>query len=129
MLAQLHTFVYFISPSVPSLYMDEVFSDSEGSDEDSTSTSERIMPSFHSMVVEPSSPLDVKPLTADEEFYLDSVDDGTDEFKLFKRLAPYFRGQHHTTEISWRENISRDELQHIIQLYKNFLVIVIHTEE
>ncbi|CAK5116303.1 unnamed protein product [Aphanomyces euteiches] len=45
---------------------------------------------------------------------------------LFRRLEPYFHGQHHLVEIMWRENVTRVELRTVLSTYKHILVLADH---
>jgi nitrogen permease regulator 3-like protein len=74
-------------------------------------------------------PLTPRPLLRHELRYIEQLNNNTKEFTLFKSLCPYFRGYHHLTEIAWRENISKEELAKVIQMFKSVLVLVNHPEE
>lgn len=74
-------------------------------------------------------PLTPLPLQRHEMRYIEQLNNNTKEFELFRRLCPYFRGFHHLTEIAWRENISKEELAKVIQMFKSILVLVSHPEE
>ncbi|KAF0690211.1 Aste57867_18402 [Aphanomyces stellatus] len=45
---------------------------------------------------------------------------------LFRRLEPYFHGQHHLVEIMWRENVTRVELRTVLSTYKHIIVFADH---
>jgi hypothetical protein len=60
--------------------------------------------------------------------YLETMNDGSATYELFRRLCPYFRGRHHLIEIMWRENVSREELNMVLETYRYVLVVVLHEE-
>lgn len=66
------------------------------------------------------------PLMSYEQAFVDSLDDDTSTYRLFKRLCIYFRGQHHLEEIMWRENVERGDLLTTLEKYKSVLVQVAH---
>ncbi|RHY35256.1 hypothetical protein DYB32_000264 [Aphanomyces invadans] len=46
--------------------------------------------------------------------------------ELFRRLEPYFHGQHHLVEIMWRENVTRGELRTVLSTYADILALADH---
>ncbi|EFA86403.1 UPF0171 family protein [Heterostelium album PN500] len=76
----------------------------------------------------PHFPMTPSHLLPHEIAFFERIDDSTKSYLLFKRLVPYFRGQHHLEEIMWRENISREDLNKILKKYKSVLIQVTHEE-
>jgi hypothetical protein len=73
--------------------------------------------------VYPSAP---KPLRAYEVKFLEKLNDGSMVYKLFIRLCPYFKGYHSIEEILWRETITREDLQKVMDKYHHLLVTCMH---
>jgi hypothetical protein len=62
------------------------------------------------------------PLYEYEQRHIASLDDGSPQYRLLKRVVRYFRGTHHLEEIMWRENIERIELVQVLEKFKSILV-------
>lgn len=77
-----------------------------------------------SLETEPNSwPLAPVWLEPHEIAYLEELNDGSALHDLFLRLCPCFRGRHHTQEIMWRENVSKEELSKVLDTYQQVLVV------
>jgi hypothetical protein len=62
------------------------------------------------------------PLYQYEAQHIASLDDGSPQYRLLKRLCRYFRGTHHLEEIMWRENVDRIELLGVLEKYPGILL-------
>lgn len=51
--------------------------------------------------------------------FLDAIASDSETYRLFHRLVPYFHGRHHSREITWRENISLEVLEQVVQAYND----------
>lgn len=61
------------------------------------------------------------------EKIIDELNDGpSNNYLLFKRLLPYFNGQNSLPEILWRENISKEKLDAVLDKYSNILLVTSH---
>jgi len=59
--------------------------------------------------------------TRQEIAYLDAIATESDTYRLFRRLAPYFHGRHHSDEIMWRENIPRDQFEQVLNNHSDVI--------
>lgn len=57
-----------------------------------------------------------------EVAYIQRVATDSTMYHFLKTLRPYFHGKHHMEEIMWRNNISRETLNTVIQTYSDVLV-------
>ena len=55
--------------------------------------------------------------------FLNAMTSDDDLLDLFKRLIPYFDGKHEIREIIWRENLDFDDIENIIQTFKDCLIV------
>lgn len=62
------------------------------------------------------------PLYEYEQRHIASLDDGSPQYRLLKRVVRYFRGTHPLEEIMWRENIERIDLVQVLDKFKSILV-------
>ena len=58
--------------------------------------------------------------------YMNRIADDSPVYKLFQKLCPYFRGRMHIEEIMWRENVSRDDLGTVLEIFRDVLVKSLH---
>lgn len=80
--------------------------------------------SSHSVDADPAAwPLAPVWLEPHELALLETLNDGSALHELFRRLCPFFRGRHHTQEIMWRENVSKEELNKVLETYQQVLVV------
>jgi hypothetical protein len=54
--------------------------------------------------------------------FLNGITTNDDLLLLFKRLIPYFDGNHEIREILWRENMEYEELESVMNIFKEYLI-------
>ncbi|KAF0731280.1 hypothetical protein AaE_009273, partial [Aphanomyces astaci] len=75
------------------------------------------------------SPQSSEPAATEKEFLAQlarRTNTPTPVVDLFRRLEPYFHGQHHLVEIMWRENVTRGELRTVLSTYMHILAFADH---
>ena len=116
LLRSANTYYYLLVPD----HFLEVVEDGEGTESEHSSHS-------HRDVVAPTLAITApRPLSAAEEQFLNSLNDGSEEFSLFYRLCPYFHGRHSLQEILWRESITPQQLDHVIQTFSSAISQVVY---
>lgn len=55
--------------------------------------------------------------------YLNGITENKDLLTLFKKLVPYFNSEYSIREITWRENLSQEELEEVLKIFKSVLFV------